>query len=176
MPVMTRSQKKKMEMMDNMTHPQLVRMKDENEELMERLYEEQQQHYLCYFQINNLKQEKEDMKKQMDYAYQQINSLTNKKHMLKEENEKLEKTIVAQTEYLKENEELKKENEELKEKLKKENEFSVLMTKALTKSLRVNEKLKEDILEMGAEINKRCAGELMFHQTPDGENCLIEIG
>ena len=38
-----------------------------------------------------------------------------------------------------------------------------------------NKSLNNDILEIGAELNKRCEGEIMFHQTPDGDNCLIEI-
>ena len=133
MPVVTRSQTKKMETLENMTHPQLVRMavteklleealemlKERNSELAhERImssYHEQQ--------CDKLNEEKRQMKNLLKYAYQQIGSLTDKQHALKEE----------------------------------------------------NKSLNDDILEMGAEINNRCAGELMFHQTPDGDNCLIEI-
>ena len=123
--------------------------------------------------IKKMKEENEELK--------QENEDTNTIQELREEEHK-RNYIIADLrkkkieEVMEENKKLKEENAELKEKLKKENEFSVLMTKAFTKSLRQNEQLREDIQEMGAEINKRCAGELMFHQTPDGENCLIEIG
>ncbi len=161
MPVMTRAQKKKMETMDNMTHPQLVRLaraeklaEESIEMLKERDSELQceqimREHYEKQYDRLNEENRANDIL--IKYAYQQINRLKDEKYALEEENRKarvnLERSI-----------EINGESWEKRDELKKE-----------------NEKLKEEILDMGTEINNRCADKLLFHRTPNGENCLIIV-
>ena len=236
MPVVTRAQKKKMDVMDNMTDAQLVRLlvaeklaeeaietlkqrDEENKQLKEEL-EDASRHAEIWSSVeaedsyNELREENKQLKEQLKFA----NHLREASHQqdyraqercrerlatikkLEEENKKLKDANattlleMGYTELYRDMKEIKKLKEErddyraiidfhsdmmdgIVDAVGDEEEVAEIQdVKIYIKNLKEeNENLKEDILEMGAEINKRCAGELMFHQTPDGENCLIEI-
>ena len=67
----------------------------------------------------------------------------------------------SHTQLKKENEQLQADNKDLQEEIEELKEK--------------NKSLNNDILEIGAELNKRCEGEILFHQNSEGDNFLVEI-
>jgi len=68
-----------------------------------------------------------------------------------------------------------KENKELQKEVSRHRLMAGNLDEENKELKEKNKSLNNDILEIGAELNKRCSGEIMFHQNSDGDNFLVEI-
>ena len=125
-------------------------------------------------EIEKLKEENELWRKQQP-AYQEQTTLNEYKKTAEEEIKKLKKEneeLSATAELI---DDIQMAQQKREEEWQHDYKVAEMRKEKIEEVMGENEKLKKDILEMGAEINNRCADKLLFHQTPDGENCLIIV-